>query len=44
MHGVHQAIPGARKGTGKNDGEFMRNMKEKSGQFTAAGSPPLIKK
>jgi len=44
MHGVHQSIAGARKSTGQNDGQFMRNMKEKSGQFTAAGAPPLIKK
>ena len=44
MHGAHQPIAGARKSTGRNDGEFMRDMKQRAGQFTAAGAPPLIKK
>jgi hypothetical protein len=44
MHGVHdQAAPG-RKSTGQNDGQYMRDMKGRKGQFTAAGDSPLIKK
>ncbi len=44
MHGVHQSVAGSRKSTGQNDGQFMRDMKRRAGQFTAAGAPPLIKK
>ena len=44
MHGVHPPIAGARKSTGQNDGQYMRDMKGRRGQFTAAGDSPLIKK
>ena len=44
MHGVRQQIAGERTSTGRNDGQFMRDMKRRKGQFTAAGAPPMIQK
>lgn len=44
MHGVHQQVAAGRKSAGQNEGQYMRDMKGRKGQFTAAGDSPLIKK
>jgi hypothetical protein len=44
VHGVHQQAAQGRKSAGQNEGQYMRDMKGRKGQYTAAGDSPLIKK
>jgi hypothetical protein len=43
-HGIHTQGPGGRKSTGQTAGQFERDPKNRKGQFSGAGDPPLMKK